>query len=91
MVMSWWYLRDHTLPLFLVYITEFDGGKEPVTSAGAEIKAGEEITAPKGWSFLNQGSGEVEEGGGGDNTSGISQGKMITFVWQQNDFFWFTH
>ena len=53
--------------------------KEPVTSAGAEIKAGEETTAPKGWNFLNQGSGGEEEEGGGDNTSGTSQGKMITY------------
>ena len=78
--MSWLCLRDHRpCHFFLVYTTEFDGAKARVTSTGAETKAGEETTVPKGWSFLNQGSGEVEEEDAGDNTSGTSQGKMITY------------
>ena len=51
---------SQTQPLFLLYTTEFDRAKERMTFSGAEKKAGEDTTAPKGWSFLNQGSGEEE-------------------------------
>ena len=50
---------SQTLPLFLVYTTEFGGG----TSAGAESKLTEK-TGPKGWSFLNQDAGEQYSGVG---------------------------
>ena len=52
---------SQTLPLFLVYTTEFDGAIERMTSTGEAT--GEETTAPKGWSFLNQASGAEGEDG----------------------------
>jgi len=58
---------SQTLPLFLVYTTEFEDEAKG-TLAGAEDKSTEEAR-PKGWSFLNQGS---NEDGGTGNSQGLN-------------------
>jgi len=71
---------SQTLPLFLVYATEFGGGGGggQVASTATEKKPADEATGPKGWDFLNQGSGGKEKGSevGGNVTS---QGKFFIF------------
>ena len=68
---------SQTLPLFLVYITEFGGGGgEQVASTLTDNLSADETIGPKGWSFLNQGSGEEEgESGVGGNVN--SQGEIL--------------
>jgi len=69
---------SQTLPLFLVYTSEFGGGQ--VTSTVTEKKPADEATGPKGWSFLTQILGDVGEVGAGDN-SVTFQGETIIFGW----------
>ena len=47
---------SQTLPLFLVYTTEFGGGGQ-MASTVTDKKPTDEIAGPNGWDFLNQGSG----------------------------------
>ena len=54
-----------------------------------EKKLADETTGPKGWNFLNVGSGGEGEGSGvgGEVTS---QGEIFIFCWKEM-FYWFVH
>ena len=69
---------SQTLPLFLVYTSEFGGGGQGASSA-TEKKPGDETTGPNAWAFLNQGSGEGEGSVGNDDGGGTSQGEILIF------------
>ena len=76
---------SQTLPLFLVYTTEFGGGGGggQVASTVTEKKPADEGAGPKGWSFLNLGSGEEGVSGSGDNAGRTSQGDIFIFCWKE--------
>ena len=68
---------SQTLPLFLVYTTEFGGGQ--VASTATDKRPSNEATASKGWNFPNQGFGEEEVESGVIGGTDTSQGEILIF------------
>ena len=73
---------SQTLPLFLVYTTEFGGGGGQVASTASDKKPTDEATGPNGWSFLNQSISDIDKVDTAENSS-PSQGKIIIICWNE--------